>query len=102
VSGLALRWLESYVSGRKQKVNVNGSKSKGSDLKCGVPQGSCLGPILFLFYVSRLYHVISRHLPDTHGYSDDNQLYLSFRPISAALESDAIFAVENCIADVRA
>ena len=102
VSDLCLQWLKSYLSGRKQCVVINGNKSKQFSLHCGVPQGSCLGPILFLFYMSRLYHIISRHLPDAHGYSDDNQLYMSFRPLASTNQQRAVCETEACIADVRA
>lgn len=51
-------------------------KSAEFDLTSGVPQGSCLGPILFLLYASGLFRIVSRHLPVAHSYADDTQLYL--------------------------
>ena len=44
--GKVLSWFESYLKGRSQQVSINGTLSKRFDLKCGVPQGSCLGPLL--------------------------------------------------------
>jgi hypothetical protein len=67
-----------------------------------VPQGSCLGPILFLFYVSQLYDIIDRHLPSSHGYADDTQLYVSFRPDCDENSESTLAALEDCISDVRA
>ena len=60
-----------------------------------------MGPILFTLYVSRLFNIISQHLPSVHGYADDTQIYLSFRPCSIHSEINAVSAIEMCIADVR-
>ena len=48
---LALRWFESYLHNRVQNVGIDGSLSNPFDLCCRVPQGSCLGPILFIIYI---------------------------------------------------
>ncbi len=101
IGGTALSWFRSYLSGRKQQVLIGSQLSDLFDLDCGVPQGSCLGPILFTWYISSLYDVISQHLPKALGYADDNQLLLSFEPGSAAAEQDTVAAMEACIADVR-
>ena len=60
-----------------------------------------MGPILFTLYVSRLFKIIFQHLPSIHGYADDTQIYLSFRPCSIHSEINAVSAIEMCIADVR-
>ena len=67
----------------------------------GVPQGSCLGPLLFILYSSKLFDVIKNHLPDAHAYADDTQLYISFKPDSTACELEAVTALQNCIADIK-
>lgn len=71
-------------------------------MNSSVPQGSCLGPILFLLYSSGLFKIVSRHLPNAHGYADDTQLYFSFRPDSPTSQEDAVRTIENCVAEVRA
>jgi hypothetical protein len=67
----------------------------------GVPQGSCLGPLLFSLYASKLIEIVKTHLPDVHAYADDFQIYISFKPNSATGEQDAIAAIEKCIEDIR-
>jgi hypothetical protein len=102
VSGDALGWLKSFLSDRKQFVSVNQVLSNSFPVTCGVPQGSCLGPILFLFYVSKLFEIIKKHLPSSHGYADDTQLYLSFCPESPVCQNYSVKVVEACITEVRA
>ena len=97
----ALAWLKSYLSGRSQRIIVNGKLSRKFPLNCGVPQGSCLGPLLFNIYVSSLFEIIDRHFPDAHLFADDLQLYLSFSPSSSVDEDSAILAMHNCVDDIK-
>ena len=75
IRGVVLDWLKSYLSQRKQFVNVNGHNSLSLPVTCGVPQGSILGPLLFLLYVN--------DLPNTsciltfHPLADDTNIYFS-------------------------
>ena len=50
IKGKEIEWLKSYLSGRKQFCTVNGHKSRIEEVICGIPQGSCLGPLLFIVY----------------------------------------------------
>ena len=99
IIGNAKEWIKSFLCKRQQHVLVEDEISKPKQLDCGVPQGSCLGPVLFLLYASGLFQVVNKHLPTTHAYADDSQIYLSFRPHSSASQDLAVSAIESCVAD---
>ena len=67
-----------------------------------VPQGSCLGPLLFSAYDSQLFEVIKLYLPNAHAFADDTQSYLSFNPDNSLSEAEAVHAMEQCNRAVRA
>ena len=52
ISGELLKWFSSYLFGRKQRVVVQGIESQRNYIKAGVPQGSIIGPLLFLFLIN--------------------------------------------------
>ena len=80
---------------------LNGTSSDKYELNFGVPQGSCLGPLLFILYASKLFDIVGNHLPDSHCFADDSQLYVSFKPDDLCGQSEAILAMENCISDLQ-
>ena len=93
--------IRSYLSGRCQRISVRGCQSESLKLNCGVPQGSCLGPLLFTIYTSSLLDVVQDYLPSVHCYADDTQLYVSFSPADETGHSAAISAIERCIQVIR-
>ena len=73
IRGCAPEWFRSYLSERKQYVSVNGSNSNLLSITCGVPQGSVLGPLLFLIYINDLPNV-SKEL-NFYLFADDTNIY---------------------------
>ena len=101
LGGRVSKWFRSYLSGCSQRILVHGCLSKKFDLNCGVPQGSCLGPLLFTIQTSSLLDVVEKYLPSVHYYADDTQLYVSFRPADETGHLDAITAIDCCIKAIR-
>ena len=77
---LLLRWIQSYLSGRSQQVLVNGEKSDPLPVLSGVPQGSIIGPLLFLIYIEGIKTTSLSGESHLTLYADDMLLY---RPITS-------------------
>ena len=102
ISGTAQSLFKSYFEDRSQKVHLRGSSSASSSLRFGVPQGSVLGPILFLIYTIPLGELCRRHGVQYHLYADDTQLYVSFKLGNAVDLLDAQRRIKMCIAEIKA
>ena len=74
IRGVANKWFTSYLSNRFQKVSLNGESSKRLPITCGIPQGSILGPLLFLIYINDM-HLSVEHSVIYHFADDTNLLY---------------------------
>ena len=70
--GVINDWFRSYLTDRKQKVAINGFESECKTMNHGVPQGSVLGPILFLIYINDLHNCIKHSI--TYHFADDTNL----------------------------
>lgn len=73
ISGNLLSWFGNYLSNRKQRVVLNGSSSRWLDVNAGVPQGSILGPLLFLIYINDIVENIQAPIK---LFADDTTLYI--------------------------
>ena len=82
-----------------QQVVYGGDQSVTTVVLFGVPQGTVLGPLLYVLYTAPLFNVIAQHRFDAHQYADDLQLYLCVPPAEASVAADRLDA---CLADVEA
>jgi hypothetical protein len=98
IKGTVLTWLESYLVDRVQTVVVDGHYSDPVVIPWGVPQGSVLGPILFVLYTKPLTSIIKRHSVTPHSFADDSQLQRSAPPNEIP---QLIASMQDCISDVR-
>lgn len=85
IRGTALNWFESYLLNRVQYVMVNRAKSRSANVICGVPQGSILGPILFLLYINDL-NIVS-NIVRMIMFADDTNLFLTGKSVKEIEES---------------
>ncbi len=79
IRGKALEWYTSYLNNRKLFIKYNNSESDFFDLHYGVPQGSILGPLLFILYINDLPCALKHSRPIL--FADDTSLYLSHRSL---------------------
>jgi hypothetical protein len=84
ITGRLLDWLKDYLTERQQRVIINGEHSSWGNLYAGVPQGSVLGPLLFLIFINDIVHVINNC--KIRLFADDTCLFIEVdEPQSAAL-----------------
>ena len=89
ITGSAFQLLKSYLSNRTQKCEINGSTSKENIVKCGVPQGSILGPLFFLLYINDLPSCLNETRP--RMFADDTNITASgncMNDIKSGVNSD--------------
>lgn len=89
----------SYLSNRLQRVSVNGNCSNAFQLKQGVSQGACLGPLLFTLYVSKLPSVVKTRLAWYIFLCRRHAVILSLYVLST---NEAISVMELCVREIRA
>ena len=85
VSEKACIFLSTYLSGRYQRVKVENSRSSWAPVKKGIPQGSCLGPLLFNIFINDIFCFITKC--DLFNYADDNTLSKSAGTVELVIEA---------------
>jgi len=91
IRGIANQWFKSYLSHRNQFVEIDHHKSNLLPIQCGVPQGSILGPLLYLIYVNDIGNSCTENIV---SFADDTTLYMSNSDLST-LFYDANAQINN-------
>ena len=102
IDGVALAWFSSYLEARHQCVVIDGHVSGVARLNYGVPQGSVIGPIMFIIYTKPISLICKSHGISYHLYADDTQLYAAFDSSDTNDELQAKTKLEACIRDIKA
>ena len=105
---MVLQWLTNYLKDRTQciVIDANGNDpttghSGFTSVKQGVPQGSSLGPKLFTMFLSPVGDICRKHSIIFHFYTDDSQIYMTFKPALDGDKEECLHNLEYCIEEIR-
>ena len=101
ITGKAKSWFEDYLHARSFSVKVGQELSDAICLLFGVPQGSLLGPILFILYIKHLQMIAAKFGIRIQLYADDSQLYISFHPLVPGELNDIQNRINACLDEIR-
>ena len=97
LSNAPLEWIHSFLSDRTYQLLYGGDLTHTYLLQYGVPQGSVLGPLLYVLYTADVCHVVERHGMHLHLCADDSQIYTS---VAVSHTTSAVHCLAVCITDI--
>jgi len=98
VTGAAREWIASYLADHMQFVRVGYKTCAATSCSCRVPQGSVLGPLLFVAYTCPVVNIITQFGVSLHKYTDDMQLYIALSKLDINMSVDKL---QNCLSTVH-
>ena len=96
IQGKLLTWIEAFLTGRQQVVRVNGELSSSKPVISGIPQGSVLGPLLFILYINDLPDTVQANLL---LFADDTKVFNKVSSVEEATELQNDILALNCWSD---
>ena len=99
IEGDALTWLTTYLKGRTFSVCIQGCHGKKTVLLFGVPQGSLLGPLLFILYSKQIETIALKYGLSVQLYADDSQLYIELERTSDLYDEKV--KIESCLKEIQ-
>ena len=99
ITGFALSWFKTYLTHRNFKVKVNDEESEIGNMKCGVPEGTILVPVLFIICTLTLQYVLNYYNVTYHFYVDDTQIYFKLDNKDQCVSNlnSVLNAVQTCM-----
>ncbi|KAK2174718.1 hypothetical protein NP493_757g00022 [Ridgeia piscesae] len=101
ITTTCLAWFESNLVNRSQRIQKHGKIPAERPVVFGVPQGSVLGPLMFICYTAPFGDIAHRHEINVHLYADDSQLYLASSPHSDEDTIQAVTRIQDCVAELQ-
>ena len=101
LSETVLQWMESYLSGRFQTVQIGSQLSEVHAVNCGFPQGATLAGLKYNMFTTPLHDLSDLHEVDHEAYADDSNLYVSFDIKNSDETDHAVSKLQGCLSDIE-
>ena len=101
ITDTGLEWVRSYLSDRKNRVCITGESSATTKMIFDMPQGSVVGPWMFINYVLPIGDIIEHYGLSYHLYADDSQIYTTFYPKIPGDVEMCLFKIRACIREIK-